>query len=67
MASLDGRDLLRGHENLAVKQYVNLILQQKLATLQTAAQFLKARASKGSVSAALAILEKSGKAVDEQG
>lgn len=52
-------------DGVAMNQYVTDALAEKLATRQTAAQLLKAGALKGSASAALAILEKSGKAVDE--
>lgn len=54
-------------DGVAMNQYVNVAIAEKLASRQTAADFLKARASHGSATAALAILEKAGAAVDEAG
>lgn len=52
-------------DGVAMNQYVNVAIAEKLATRQTAAQFLKARAANGAVDQALAILAKSGSAVAE--
>ena len=53
-------------DGVAMNQYVNVAVAEKLATRQTAAQFLKARAAKGSVANALAILAKAGTAINER-
>lgn len=64
---LEALRLAAANDGVAMNQYVNVAVAEKLASRQTAAQFLKARASKVSASVALAILAKSGGAVDEQG
>jgi hypothetical protein len=53
-------------DGVAMNQYVNVAVAEKLATRQTAAQFLQTRAAKGSVANALAILAKAGTAMDER-
>ena len=53
-------------DGVAMNQYVNVAVAEKLATRQTAEQFLKARAAKGSVANALAILAKAGTAINER-
>ena len=58
--------LAAADDGVAMNQYVNVAVAEKLASRQTAAAFLKARAANGSPSAALAILAKSGSAIDEQ-
>ena len=58
--------LAAADDGVAMNQYVNVAVAEKLASRQTAAAFLKARATNGSASAALATLAKSGSAVDEQ-
>ena len=58
--------LAAASDGVAMNQYVNVAVAEKLATRQTAAEFLKARAVKGSASKALAILAKAGSAVAEQ-
>ena len=63
---LEALRLAAASDGVAMNQYVNVAVAEKLATRQTAAAFLKARAVKGSASKALAILAKAGSAVDEQ-
>ena len=54
-------------DGVAMNQYVNVAVAEKLATRQTAAEFLNARGAKGSAATALALLAKAGSAVDERG
>ena len=58
--------LAAASDGVAINQYVNVAVAEKLASRQTAAEFLKARAAKGSPSYALAILAKAGSALDER-
>ena len=53
-------------DGVAMNPYVNVAIAEKLATRQTAEQFLRARAEKGSAADALAILNKAGSPVDEK-
>ena len=63
---LNALRLAAAADGVAMNQYVNVAVAEKLASRQTAAEFLKARAANGSVFTALAILAKAGGAVDEQ-
>ena len=58
--------LAAASDGVAMNQYVNVAVAEKLASRQTAAEFLKARAAKGSPSYAMAILAKAGSALDER-
>lgn len=53
-------------DGVAMNQYVNVAVAEKLASRQTAADFLKIRAQQGSAAQALAILATAGRDVDEQ-
>jgi hypothetical protein len=52
-------------DGVAINQYINVAVAEKLACRRTAAQFLQARAQGGSVQRALEILAKSGADVAE--
>ena len=52
-------------DGVAINQYINVAVAEKLATRRTAQQFLDARAQDGSVQKALAILAKAGADVPE--
>ena len=52
-------------DGVAMNQYVAIALAEKLASRQTAKQFLELRASKGNVQRALDILEISGSDINE--
>ena len=52
-------------DGVAVNQYINVAVAEKLASRRTAAQFLQSRAQGGSAKRALAILAKSGADVPE--
>lgn len=47
-------------DGVAINQYIDVAVAEKLATRRTAQQFLDARAQGGSVQRALAILTKAG-------
>ena len=47
-------------DGVAINQYINVAVAEKLATRRTAKQFLEARAQGGSAQRALAILAKAG-------
>ena len=63
---LEALRLAAASDGIAMNQYVNVAVAEKLASRQTAAEFLRARAAKGSPSKALAILAKAGSALDER-
>jgi predicted DNA-binding ribbon-helix-helix protein len=53
-------------DNVAMNQYLTIALAEKLSARATAAEFFSNRASKGNLSRAMKILEKSGSDIAEE-
>ena len=62
---LDALRQAAADDGVAINQYINVAVAEKLACRRTAAQFLQARAQGGSAQRALEILAKSGADVAE--
>jgi hypothetical protein len=62
---LDALRQAAADDGVAINQYINVAVAEKLACRRTAAQFLQARAQGGSAQRALEILAKSGTDVAE--
>jgi hypothetical protein len=62
---LDALRQAAADDGVAINQYINVAVAEKLACRRTAAQFLQARAQGGSAQRALEILAKSGADVSE--
>jgi hypothetical protein len=62
---LDALRQAAADDGVAINQYINVAVAEKLACRRTAQQFLHARAQGGSAEHALAILAKSGSDVAE--
>jgi hypothetical protein len=62
---LDALRQAAADDGVAINQYINVAVAEKLACRRTAAQFLQARAQGGSAQRALEILAKSGGDVAE--
>lgn len=62
---LDALRQAAADDGVAMNQYINVAVAEKLACRRTAAQFLQARAKGGSAQRALEILGKSGTDVAE--
>ena len=62
---LDALRQAAADDGVAINQYINVAIAEKLACRRTAAQFLQARAQGGSAQRALEILAKSGADVAE--
>jgi len=53
-------------DRVAMNQYLTIALAEKLSARATAAEFFSARAAKGDIRRALAVLEKSGSDIPEE-
>ncbi len=53
-------------DNVAMNQYLTIALAEKLSARATAAAFFAARAAKGNIGRALAVLEKAGSDLPEE-
>ncbi len=62
---LDALRQAAADDGVAINQYINVAVAEKLACRRTAAQFLQARAQGGSAQRAMEILAKSGADVAE--
>lgn len=62
---LDALRQAAADDGVAINQYINVAVAEKLACRRTAAQFLQARAQGGAAQRALEILAKSGADVAE--